>query len=1382
LENNLHKNVSIEKIQSVSFHSLILSKLIISDTMDSGENIILLESDNIIINFKFTWPFPSLKNWQLTITQLTFQKAQLNLQRDIKGDFTFLKNLNLQPEMLSSNFTFNKITFEDSSLLFQDDAIQENSKIITEVKDLNGSFNLFKLPKVEFEMNGATKKMDSSIALQGYLFIDKPYYSLNCQLKNVDMMDFKDYINDTELLNLEKGQFDLKLALNMDSNLEPAKISWQGEISFKDIDLRPDVLDGIFIENIHGTIQFKDTEIQIDTLQGLLYNQPFFVNGMLSFQEILNFNLDLKANDVSLSVLMEELKEYVPESNFLADGDISLNMNLQGNLDDFQVKGVINSLLLNLDDWKFKNTNLLFSFKENDLMIDSLKTQWENAQIALEGIIDLKTTTPAYHLSASFNGLDLENSVFENIIIFDSFSGIISGKINVDGALQKNSPISLTGLLTAQEVKLLENPLKEPITAQLEMNVINLFSFKLNRLTLFYLQNQLNIFGKMLTENQLDFQFKGDSILLEDLSFLSNLENLSGNGNITGKIQGSLSQPQIESNLKLESVHWGNNTVDNLEGDISYQFPFLQFNNILLSNNGFQLTADGQVDLQKNTQKQVDLKLQIDRLDMRYLSELLNIEEPLSGWTHGVIDLQGSWPNLSLESQLNMEEFSMSNYYLGNGNILFELIPDSIPPESVSPLEQKLSVDWIKNNYQLTIKELTFKQKEMTINAQGKAVFKGDIPFFLDIDFNHNDLNQFIDMSGFGELKIGNMLPSKIDGNLKITGDLTTQQFLLNSQFSTLEHEADLQHQLRATLEKKGPVITLSELALKQKKGEFSAKGRFNMAQNLSDIEFQAKEFDLQSIAQLIEFKEEVRGKLDISGTFTGSLNQPDISTTVQIEDGYFRDFEFQNLQSKINWKDNQFEIKELIITYQKDFKIIAQGQIPFPFISSEKKLKREQDFSQLPLNFKISLENTDLSFIQLFWDKEFQKVQGITNLVLNLSGTVDQPIINGNLTLNKGSLALSSAPITLDNIEAKIDIVNNLVEIPQMTLLLNNNLINISGDFKLVNFQPDNLRIKIWNEGGNLIYQDILTAQTNFQVEVYGSIDSPKIKGEFIFSKGTLNGIPNFQFDPGKNDSLMFSKVNLDLFVKILNDFQFKAPNIDLKLGGEVKIKGELSQPIFTGQLSVGKGYFVFLEQKFQFTEGKMLINEFTGPDVLLDIKANAKVGQVTVFLIISGNLSSPQVSLSSKPALSEPEILSLLTLNKNILNLSEGEVGELFKEDIINLIFQGLSIGFLKKAEDQIAGYLGLDIFRIETLYNKNLESTSFYDLNFKTTGIEIGKAINEDLFLTYSTSLDGISSRSLGIDYQFKPDLSFNAEINTFELEKNSTEIKFGLQFDF
>ncbi|MCG2821548.1 MAG: translocation/assembly module TamB, partial [Candidatus Atribacteria bacterium] len=437
---------------------------------------------------------------------------------------------------------------------------------------------------------------------------------------------------------------------------------------------------------------------------------------------------------------------------------------------------------------------------------------------------------------------------------------------------------------------------------------------------------------------------------------------------------------------------------------------------------------------------------------------------------------------------------------------------------------------------------------------------------------------------------------------------------------------------------------------------------------------------------------------------------------------------------------------------------------------------------NQLPLNFKVSLENTDLSFIQIFWDRNFKQAQGITNLILNLSGTVGEPIFNGHLTLNQGSLELTSIPLKLDKIETKVEIVNNLVKIPQMTFMLDNNLIYISGDFKLVNFQPDDLRIKIWNEGGKLIYGDILTAQTNFQAEINGSIDSPQIKGEFIFSEGELNWKPGYQFIPEKNDSLRRLKGKVDLSAKILNNFQFKAPNLDLKLDGEIKIQGDLPQPIFTGQLTVGKGYFVFLEQKFQFSEGKLLLNEFTGPDVLLDIKANTKVSQVTVFLKISGNLSAPQISLSSKPALSEAEIISLLTLNKNISGLSEGEVGELLRGEIFNLIFQGLSINFLRRAENQIANYLGLDVFRIETIFKENSETTPFYDLNFKTFGIEVGKSITEDLFLTYSTSLDGFSERSLGIDYQFKPDLSFTAEINTYELEKSGTEIKMGLQFEF
>ena len=1372
LENNLGKGVHIEEIQSVSFNSLVFSNLIILENTIAGENITLLEAEKVTINFRFTLPFPQFKNWQLAITQLTFQKANLNLQRDIQGDFDMVKNLNLQPEMIKNNFTFNKVYFKDGYLLFQDHFVYQAERLSTEVKNLNGFFNLNNLPEVEFEFNGLLEEDSSPITLQGYLFIDQPRYSLNFQLKNADMMHFQHYINGLELLNLEKGRFDLQLVLNSDPALEPAKISWQGEASFQEADLRPDSLNRIFLENAHGLIQFQESEIQINTFQGFFHNQPFNLTGILSFKEIVNFNLDLKTNDFPLTVLQEELEGYISNTSFLLQGDISLDLNLKGNLNDFQAKGKLNSLLLNLDGWQLQNSNLLFSFKEEQLTIESLETQWEDTKIIIDGIIDWEKPTPVYKFFAQVKELDLENSAFKKITFLDSFSGSLSGNFIIKGTLLANSPINLTGQLTAQEVKLLKNKLQEPITAQMEMKIINSSSFELNKLALSYLHNQFNLSGKLDSKNQLNFQFNSDNISLEDFSFLFNLNELRGICNIAGKIQGTVSQPQIESRLEIKNVNLENLAIDNFEGEISYQFPFLKFSNIILHNNNISLTATGQVDLQKDSQKQVDLKLQLSRLNMNYLTELFAFEESLSGWAHGFADLQGNWPDISLDSQLDLEEISINNYYLGKGNFHFKLATDAISSVNTSLSWQKNFSDWIINNYQLTIEELSFQQAEMQINAQGKADLKKDIPFSLDIDFNHKNLNQLI----------ANILPLKIEGKLKIIGNLTSQRFLLNSQFSTLQDETVVQHDLKFTLEKKGSKITLSELLLKPQKGQFLAQGWLDLTQNLLDIEFQASEFDLNNLAQLIGFKEDIKGNLNITGAYQGSLKRPSISISAQIEDGTFRNFKFEGLQSKINWKEGNLEIQELIISYQKDFQIKAQGKIPFPFMVFEKKEDQDQDFNQLPLNFKVSLENTDLSFIQIFWDRNFKQAQGITNLILNLSGTVGEPIFNGHLTLNQGSLELTSIPIKLDKIETKVEIVNNLVKIPQMTFILDNNLIYVSGDFKLANFQPDDLRIKIWNEGGTLIYGDILTAQTNFLAEINGSIDSPQIKGEFIFSEGELNWTPGSQFIPEKNDSLVGLKGRVDLSVKILKNFQFKAPNIDLKLDGEIKIQGDLPQPIFTGQLTVGKGYFVFLEQKFQFSEGKLLLNEFTGPDVLLDIKANTKVNQVTVFLKISGNLSAPQISLSSQPALSEAEIISLLTLNKNIIGLSEGEVDELLREEIFNLIFQGLSINFLRRAENQIANYLGLDVFRIETIFKEESEITPFYDLNFKTFGIEVGKNITEDLFLTYSTSLDGFSERNFSIDYQFKPDLSFTAEINTFALEENNSEIKIGLQFEF
>ena len=41
--------------------------------------------------------------------------------------------------------------------------------------------------------------------------------------------------------------------------------------------------------------------------------------------------------------------------------------------------------------------------------------------------------------------------------------------------------------------------------------------------------------------------------------------------------------------------------------------------------------------------------------------------------------------------------------------------------------------------------------------------------------------------------------------------------------------------------------------------------------------------------------------------------------------------------------------------------------------------------------------------------------------------------------------------------------------------------------------------------------------------------------------------------------------------------------------------------------------------------------------------------------------------------------------------------------REEIFNLIFQGLSINFLRRAENQITNYLGLDVFRLETIFKE-------------------------------------------------------------------------------
>jgi len=344
------------------------------------------------------------------------------------------------------------------------------------------------------------------------------------------------------------------------------------------------------------------------------------------------------------------------------------------------------------------------------------------------------------------------------------------------------------------------------------------------------------------------------------------------------------------------------------------------------------------------------------------------------------------------------------------------------------------------------------------------------------------------------------------------------------------------------------------------------------------------------------------------------------------------------------------------------------------------------------------------------------------------------------------------------------------------------------SGKFALKNLQLQDLNINIWSNKEEILYQDIFQAQADLKVKLTGLFTSPHIEGILTLSQGELNWKDNNKDIPTDPSELLSQLSNLkgdiDLEVKFLDDFIVKTNDFDLKLVGGLKVQGALSAPKLNGGLQVKQGYVTFLDKKFRVSEGKVIFADSTGEDMILDIRAKTEIDDIDVFVTISGILAQPTIALSSSPVLSESEIISLLMFNKNYAGLAEGEIETILREEMVNLIAQGLSIRFLNQIENQFADSLGLDEFKIETIFKQEQDSdlAFFPGFSLEALAFKVGKYFSENFYLTYSAPLFEMGIGDLELEYKLSDDLTLNTQVGAFSPQDGEFELKFELQYEF
>ena len=1330
MENAIDRGIYIGRVKNYSLKSITLSDFKVFKNRSMLVEDQIFEAEEIIVNYDLDFLSAIKREVPLSVENITLIKPRMTLIRDSQGTFDFMEKFNLSTISL---FPIKGVNVKEGNLDYIDYQTTKENGLLTSLKQLNGYFYLAELPKVEFSCSAKREEDDSPLLLEGYFFTEKVDYVLDFTFKDAEIAHFQYYFVQDEILKVQKGLFDSNLRLANDLGGISGKVNWQGKISVKDANLYSNFLDNLEINQVYGSAIFNSQEINIENITAIYQNSPFSLRGNLTYADKFRYNIKVKSDNFKLSDLVEEAKKYLSLSvDFPLEGSSNLEIEVSGLENNFQVSGKLSTKEGNIGGYDFLNLSAGFDYDSEGIYLKEIKAEAAGGLIKGTGGVNLSKELPEYTFSFDLSRIDTQSDLLKPLVSKYLKSGLLSGKVDLKGIIAEGEETNLTAKIQVENSELGD----------------------------FLLQAE----GTIAKDNFMDLKLKAEEISLEGLGQTLNYKEIEGQASFIGTLSGILENPKIKGKIEVKEGQISELPFNYLEGKIDYQGNRLKLEDLLFKDEGLTFKGGGSADFSEiKDEIEIKVSLQVELADLNYLAKYFSIDLPLSGSAQGDILFQSRGSQFEANGDLQIKEINIINYKAESGNLTFSL-----------------------KDKKVRIKSLVLNSGKSQLYVQGEVNLEEGLPLDLRVNF----LNQRISdlMSYFLQPDLMSKFRGKATGSLEIKGDYASPGLYLSALIEDAQLEGVPLNSIEVKLDKIGSIIRINHLKLSQRKGELVAGGWINLDEDNKniDIHLSADNVDLSQLSNLFGIEDEIKGLVNFEAEVAGDIDLPNISFSAKIEKGKFQDFIFDNLTFEALYNQDILEVKQFVLD-KEGHQIKGKGKIPYKFSSMDKE-KVISSLTDIPIDFVLTLENTDLSFISMFFKEDIKQIQGLTNAELKLSGTLSQPILNGNIALNVGLIEFYELPVKISDLSVLLYLEDNLIKIEDMNFQIDQYRIYTSGEFALKNLQLQDLNINIWSNKEEILYQDIFKAQADLKAKLTGLFTSPHIEGILTLSQGELNWKDNNKDIPIDSSELLSKLINLkgdiDLEVKILDDFIAKTNDFNLKLVGGLKVQGALSAPKLNGGLKIKQGYVAFLDKNFRVSDGKVIFADSTGGDMILSIKAKTKIDDIDIFLNVGGNLSQLIITLDSSPLLSESEIVSLLMFNKNYAGLTEGEIGTILREEMINLIAQGLSIRFLNQIEDEIANSLGLDEFKIETIFKQEQDPDLAFIPGFtlETLALKVGKYFSENFYLTYSAPLFERGMGDLELEYKLSDDLTLNTQVGAFSPQDGEFELKFELQYEF
>lgn len=550
--------------------------------------------------------------------------------------------------------------------------------------------------------------------------------------------------------------------------------------------------------------------------------------------------------------------------------------------------------------------------------------------------------------------------------------------------------------------------------------------------------------------------------------------------------------------------------------------------------------------------------------------------------------------------------------------------------------------------------------------------------------------------------------------------------------------------------------IDLGEWLFKLGAGQIQGAGYVRSTDMSLDLRFDGIPLKLIPVQEIQSLGGLVRGNARLGG----SPARPEGTATLQIETLRVQDRGLPPaaLTAQAALRDNLLQATVLVRGLSTT-PLRADVRAPFPFSISPLMLA-------IPSHGEIEGSvrgEINLEPIGRLVEGHEQRLSGQIELNLDLDGSWDRPGAHGEIRLRNGSY---------ENLRTGTIVRDIAVDIAARTPLLvvtsaaasdgERGRLSAQGQFEFSPWQGFPFKLDLALEKAKPFRYDWASAILGGELTLEGSFSKALLTGrirvdtaEFRIPDRLAPGIQNLQVieinKPGatqhaavKADARRLWPLSLDLIVVSPGRVFLNGRGLESEWQGEIRVKGEATDPSVEGSLSVVRGSVNFLGKRFDLKKGSVFMDGSRPPSPRIDVEAESKSREIVAYLHLVGPVQNLEMKLSSDPPLPSEEILSRLLFGRTASNITPFQAIQL--ADSINTLAGTGGVDLLGRTRQ----VLGLDQLTLKPS-GKTEEKTS----------LSAGKYLSEEVYLEVQQGISPETGKA-SLKWEITPNISVHTEV--------------------